>query len=262
MRNHTGCSTLVALVLTFAPAALAQNTDQLATAKTQTAVPSPDLSGVWNPSAPKGAPIAVLIAYYSTFGKGEPAMTPWAEAQYKAAKPSFGPKSVTMEETNDPVYKCFPPGVPRVYLHPFPMQIVQIPGQLIMLYEYDHMVRHIFTDGRAHPDELMPTWMGHSIGRWDGDTLVVDTVGFNDKSWLDRVGHPHSDQLHLVERIRRVDQNSLQVDFTIEDPKAYTKPITSTLSFQLKPKWDIMEQSCMDNVTFLDFEKKENASPK
>jgi hypothetical protein len=262
MRNRTGCSMLAALALALAPAVLAQSTDQPVAAKTQNAAAAPDLSGVWNARAPKGVPMPVLIAYYSTFGNGESAMTPWAEAQYKAAKPSFGPKSVTMEETNDPVYKCFPPGVPRVYLHPFPVQIVQLPGQVIMLYEYDHMVRHIFTDGRTHPDELIPTWMGHSIGHWDGDTLVVDTVGFNDKSWLDRVGHPHSDQLHLVERIRRVDQNSLQIDFVIEDQKAYTKPISSTLILQLKPKWDIMEQSCMDNVTFLDFEKKENAAAK
>ena len=263
MRNHAERSVLAALaVLAFALGAFAQSAEQPGAAKVPGAASSPDLSGVWNAKAPKGAPLAELIAYYSTFGKGEPAMTPWAEAQYKAAKPSFGPKSVTMEETNDPVYKCFPPGVPRVYLHPFPVQIVQIPGQVIMLFEYDHMVRHIFTDGRAHPDDLSPTWMGHSIGRWEGDTLVVDTVGFNDKSWLDRVGHPHSDQLHVVERLRRVEQNSLQVEFTIEDPKAYTKPITSSLLFQLKPKWDIMEQSCMDNVTFLDFEKTENTPHK
>src|ERR1700730_4574139 len=258
MRNHAGCSTLAVLALTLAPAALAQNTDHLAAPPSQTAPTSPDLSGVWNASAPKGAPIAVLIAYYSTFGKGEPAMTPWAEAQYKAAKPSFGPKSVTMEETNDPVYKCFPPGVPRVYLHPFPMQIIQIQGQLVMLFEYDHMVRHIYTDGREHPKDLDPTWMGNSIGHWEGVTLVVDTIGFNDKTWLDRVGHPHSDQLHVVERIRRTAQDTLQVDLNIEDPKAYTKPITSTTYFQLKPKWDIMEQVCMDNVSFLNFEKNED----
>jgi hypothetical protein len=149
---------------------------------------------------------------------------------------------------------------------PYQFQIVQSANHVIILHEYPGTFRIIPlggpTDGTAHPADPDPTWLGDSIGHWDGDTLVVDTVGFNDKSWLDRVGHPHSDQLHLVERIRRVDQNSLQVDFVIEDPKAYTKPITSTLVFQLKPKWDIMEQSCMDNVTFLDFEKKENAAPK
>jgi hypothetical protein len=139
------------------------------------------------------------------------------------------------------------------------MQIVHTPREVIMLFEYDHMVRHIFTDGRGHPGDLMPTWMGHSTGKWDGDTLVVDTVGFNDKSWLDRVGHAHSEQLHVVERMRRVPPDTLQIDFTIEDAKAYTKPITSTLKFQLKPNWEIMEQSCMDNVNFVEFEKKERA---
>ncbi len=263
MCNHIRYPILALLtVLTSAPFSFAQTADQPGAAKAQSATSPPTLSGVWNAKAPVGAKIDVLIAYYSTFGKGEPAMTPWAEAQYKAAKPSFGPKSVTISETNDPAYQCFPPGVPRVYLHPFPVQIVEIPGQVIMLFEYDHMVRHIYTDGRGHPNDLDPTWMGHSIGHWEGETLVVDTAGFNDKTWLDRVGHPHSNQLHVTERFRRVDQNSLQIDLTLEDPKAYTKPITSTLFFQLKPKWDVMEQVCMDNVNFLEFEKKENVAPK
>jgi hypothetical protein len=248
--------------LALPPLLPAQTPIQTPPAKAANSPSEPNLSGVWNTAPPAGAPVAAVIAYFSTFGKGEPAMTPWAEAQYKAGKPSFGPKSVTMEQTNDPVYKCYPPGAPRVYLHPFPLQIVQIPGQVIMLFEYDHTVRHIYTDGRPHPDDLTPTWMGHSIGHWEGDTLVVDTIGFNDKTWLDRIGHVHSDQLHLVERFRRVNENSLQLDLTIEDPKAFTKPINSTLSFQPKPGWDIMEHSCMDNTTFVDFEKKENPTPK
>jgi hypothetical protein len=263
VRNHIRYPILaLPALLTSAFVSFAQTADQPAAERGQSAISSPTLSGVWNAKAPAGAKIDVLIAYYSTFGKGEPAMTPWAEAQYKTAKPSFGPKSFTISETNDPVYQCFPPGVPRVYLHPFPVQIVETPGQVIMLFEYDHMVRRIYTDGRGHPNDLNPTWMGHSIGHWEGDTLIVDTVGFNDKTWLDRVGHPHSDQLRVTERFRRVDQNSLQIDLTLQDPKAYTKPITSTLFFQLKPKWDIMEQVCMDNVNFLDFEKKENVAPK
>ena len=97
-----------------------------------------------------------------------------------------------------------------------------------------------------------------TIGHWEGVTLVVDTIGFNDKTWLGRVGHPHSDQLHVVERIRGTAQDTLQVDFNIEDPKAYTKPITSTTYFQLQPQWDIMEQVCMDNISFLNFEKNED----
>ena len=263
MRNRLTYSILgLLLAIAFAPLMFGQTPEQPDAAKARTSTAEPDLSGVWNARPPANAKLPDLIAYFSSFGKGEPAMTAWAEAAYKAAKPSFGPNSVTMEDTNDPVYKCFPPGVPRVYLHPFPMQIIQIPGQVVMLFEYDHMVRHIYTDGREHPKDLDPTWMGNSIGHWEGVTLVVDTIGFNDKTWLDRVGHPHSDQLHVVERIRRTAQDTLQVDLNIEDPKAYTKPITSTTYFQLKPKWDIMEQVCMDNVSFLNFEKNEDVPVK
>jgi hypothetical protein len=113
-----------------------------------------------------------------------------------------------------------------------------------MYFEYDHFVREIFTDGRKHPDDLDPSWMGHAVGHYEGDKLVVDTTGFNDKTWLDRIGHPHSDQLHLVERFRRVDRTTLTDDLTIEDAKAYTRPWSTQLIFQLKPEWDIGEFIC------------------
>jgi len=252
---------ILALLLALAPAPLmrAQEAPQSAA---ETKGTGPDISGVWNARPPAHAQLPELILYFSTFGKGEPAMTPWAEALYKSAKPSFGPRSVTMEQTNDPVYQCFPPGMPRVYLHPFPMQIIQLPTEVVMLFEYDHTVRHIFTDGREHPKDVDATWMGDSIGHWEGDTLVVDTIGFNDKTWLDRIGHTHSTELHVVERMRRPDHETLQIDFHIEDPKAYNKPIDSTMYFDLKPKWNIMEQVCMDNGSFLNFEKKETVAPK
>jgi hypothetical protein len=173
-----------------------------------------------------------------------------------------------VEDSNDPVNPttisavgCFPPGMPRLYLQPFPMEIIQVPGRVIMLFEFSHFVRQIYTDGRKHNTDLGPTWMGDATGHWDGDTLVVDTVGFNDKTWLDRAGHPHSTDLHLVERIRRVDQNTLQDDITIEDPKAYTKPWGGQLTFQLRPNWNILEMVCEDNVNFDQFLKNE-AQPK
>jgi len=133
---------------------------------------------------------------------------------------------------------------------------MQIPGRVIMFFEYDHFVRQIFTDGRQHPKDLIPSWMGDSIGTWEGDTLVVDTVGFNDKTWLDGEGHPHSDELHLVERIRRVSHDALTIDFTIDDQKAYTKPWVSHTIFDLKAGWNIGEVVCVDdNANFLDTEK-------
>jgi hypothetical protein len=200
----------------------------------------PDLSGVWNRHASPGERSYAGWA----FMKDEPPMTPWAEAKYKEAKPTFGPTAVTVAQSNSPDYNCLPPGVPYIYFRPHPFEFVQAPGRVIMLFEYDHYVREIYTDGRKHPPDLDPTWMGNSIGWYDGDTLVVDTVGFNDKTWLDRVGHPHSDQLHLVERFRRVDHDTLTDTMTIDDPKAYTKPWTVTLNFELKPDWTIGEFVC------------------
>jgi hypothetical protein len=218
---------------------------------------TPDFTGVWNM---RGSPATRYLSY--SLSKDEPPMTPWALERFKLTKPSFGPRAV--EDSNDPVNPttisamgCFPPGMPRLYLQPFPMEIVQVPGRVIMLFEFSHFIRQIYTDGRKHNTDLGPTWMGDSIGHWEGDTLVVDTIGFNDKTWLDRGGHPHSTDLHLVERIRRVDQN----DLTIEDPKAYTKPWGAQLTFQLRPTWNITEMVCEDNVNFDQFLKNE-AKPK
>jgi hypothetical protein len=213
-----------------------------------------DLTGVWSQHPP-----ASTRAYINfTFFKDEPPMTPWAEAKYKTAKPSFGPHPFPIAETNDPVYHgCFPPGVPRVFLHPLIMEIVQTPARVIMLFEYDQMRREIYTDGHPHDTSLGPTWMGDSIGHWEGDTLVVDTINFNDKTWLDRIGHPHSDALHLVEHIRRPDRGTLVDDIAIEDAKAYTKPFSAQLYYRLRPDWKILEQFCEDNATFEGVEKLE-----
>jgi hypothetical protein len=213
-----------------------------------------DLSGIWNMSFPQNATEPELEVYVSQFGKGEPPMTPWAKEKFDKTKPAFGARGVLVAQTNDPAFQCFPPGVPRIYLHPFPMQIVVTPKELIMVFEYDHNVRHIYTDGRQHPADASPTYMGDSIGHWDGDTFVVDSVGFNDKTWLDRAGHPHSDQLHVIERLHRIAADRLQIDFTIEDPVAYTRPFTSSMFFRGHPDWSLMEQVCEDNAAFLSFE--------
>jgi hypothetical protein len=253
-----------AIAVVFAAFAQTGNAQKSPAAKAPAAKAAPaasekfdphDLSAVWNMSFPQNAPEKEIEAYVSQFGKGDPPMTEWSKERFEKTKPSFGPRGVRVDDTNDPAFKCFPPGVPRIYLHPFPMQIVQTPKETIMLFEYDHTVRHIYTDGRPHPKDVTPTYMGDSIGHWEGDTFVVDTVGFNDKTWLDRIGHPHSDQLHVVERFKRTDAQKLEVDFTIEDPIAYTHPFTSTLFFRSRPTWNIMEQVCEDNEGFLGFEK-------
>jgi hypothetical protein len=235
------------------PAQTGQGPGSAKPAAASAPAPAHDLSGVWNMhSSP-----AQRKYTGNTYTAGPPEMTPWATEKYNGEKPSNGPRTHSLQETDDPVLKeCLPPGTPRIYLQPFPFQIVQTPKEIFMLFEYDHTIRQIFIDGRAHPDDITPTYMGHSIGKWDGDTLVVDTLGFNDKTWLDRDGHPHSDQLHVTERFHRVDRDNMTIDITMEDPKALVKPwVSSQLNFQLHPDWDIMELACTDNGAFLGFEK-------
>jgi hypothetical protein len=208
-----------------------------------------DLSGVWTNDPP-----AETRSYQNwAFSAELPPMTPWAMARYEAAKPTFGDRAVPVAETNDPVYQCFPPGTPRIYFHPFPMEIVQQPGRVLMIFEYDHLIRQIYTDGRDHRDDLAPSWMGDSIGHWEGDTLVVETTNFNDKTWLDRRGVPHSDQMKLMERIHLNDDGDLQIDLTIDDPVAFTAPVTGHRYYR-KVDWNIEEFMCMDNVSFEEFE--------
>jgi len=135
------------------------------------------------------------------------------------------------------------------------MEIIQLPGRVVMVFEYDHLVRQIFTDGRGHRDDLAPSWMGDSTGHWEGDTLVVETVNFNDKTWIDREGVPHSEQLRVVERIRRLEDDSLQIDITIEDPVALMEPWVGQRTYR-RVDWDIEEFMCMDNVNFTEFEEE------
>ena len=221
-----------------------------------------DLSGVWTAKAMPGT------RYRSwSFMAEEPPMTPWAVEKFKLTRPSFGPRS--FKDSNDPVNPttlnatgCFPPGVPRIYLQPFPMEIVQQANRVLIIYEFDHLIRQIWMDGRAHLKDLPGTWMGDSVGKWEGDTLVVDTTGFNDKTWVDRAGHPHSEDLHVVERLKKTDAKTLQIDISMDDPMAYTKPWGGQLVYTLRPDWNISELICVDNVNFDQFLKNEEGPAK
>jgi hypothetical protein len=225
---------LAGVALAFSPIILAQTAQHAGAAKTRAASTTPDFSGVW-----------FIPEYHRNLPKEDPPFQPWAEALLKKrdaennqADPDSGP---------DPIERCIPPGVPRIMLQPFPWEIVHAKDRVIMIFEYQALVRQIFTDGRGHPKDLDLTYMGHSIGRYEGNTLVVDTVGLNDKTWLDPMGLPHSDALHVVERIRRVDQDTLEVVYTIDDPKAYTKTWTAKKIFKLRPDWQIKEYVCAEN---------------
>ena len=247
-------------ILALSSAISAQTPAQQEAAPSASTASMPDLSGLWARLRDK-APTRGYEAYVLDFGKSDSPMTPWAAAIFKKTNPMYhgtDPQTVL----SDPVFQCFPPGVPRIYLYNFPVQIVQIPGQVLMLFEYDHFVRRIYTDGRPHDADQGPLWMGDSIGKWEGDTLVVDTTNFNDKTFIDRVGRPHSSALHVIERIRRIDHDSLEIAFTVDDPNAYTKPWGTKLIFELKPTWKITENVCEDNASFLEFNKKATQVPK
>ena len=196
-----------------------------------------DLSGMWEFFA--NIPGQGI---YATPSKDAPPMTPWAKAKYDEAKPGYGPKA--QAGGNDPILKCYPTGIPSILFFPQPIEIYQSPERVFMFFERDHGWRQIWTDGRSHPKEMEPTWMGDSIGRWEGDTFVVDTVGMTEQSWLDFYGDPHSDEMHLIERYKRVDHDSMTLQLIVEDPKAYTKTwVGDTKTYKLlKGKKAYMEE--------------------
>ena len=160
-------------------------------------------------------------------------LTPWGQQQFGR----FDGKA-------DP---CLPVGVTRQANAPDPIEIVQTPDRVVILYESWHIFRSIPTDGRSHPQNLDLTWFGNSVGKWDGDTLVIDVTGLNDKTSLDTNGHPHSDQLHLVERLRRTGPKTMSYEVTVDDPKAYTQPWKQSRVFNLQPGLELMEYVCLEN---------------
>jgi hypothetical protein len=170
---------------------------------------------------------------------------PWAAAVYDY-------NSVNLSKY-DPEGYCLPPGGPRQMATPFPMEIIQLPEEdrIIIIFEGGaHVWREVYMDGRPHPpnDSIQSgTYMGHSVGRWEGDTLVIDSVGYNEGTWLDQWGHPHTDQLHVIERITRPNKNTLHYEATIDDPAAYTKPWTIAWDIQWAAKQELREYICQEN---------------
>jgi hypothetical protein len=147
-----------------------------------------------------------------------------------------------------PTAQCLPQGVPRADLFNYlPYKMIQNPGVIVVLYELDGMYREIYTDGRKLPMDSQPSWLGYSVGRWDGDTLVVDAIGFNDKSWLDTTGHPHSEEMRLQERFHRRDFGHMELSVTVNDPKMYTRPFTVKVNQVLIPDTDVLENVCNEN---------------
>jgi hypothetical protein len=236
-------------VLTLLPLTHAQTSGKPATTKKQTAAARPDLSGVWaNITVPTPVTNAVPSPTFSPEG---PSFQPWAQEKWEANRnDNPGQTNTNGRVERDPsVVSCFPTGMPRLMTEVFPFEIIQVRDRVLILFEKDYAVSHIWTDGRKLPDDPDLTYMGYSVGRWDGNTLVADTIGMKDITWLDRLGHPHSDALHIVARMRRVTQDRLQIDWTFEDPKAFTKPWTGRTIYRYRPDW-ILEEfiSCEDRL--------------
>src|SRR3984885_5140756 len=195
----------------------------------------PDLSGIWEPSANKYLrDIAVDLK------PGDVPFQPWAKAL-------FAERETGSHSREDPDANCLPQGVPKIDAAPAPWKIVQAPGFIVVVYEAFNLWRQIFMDGRALAQDLNPTWMGYSTAKWDGDALVVDTRGFNGKAWLDQLGRPSTDALHVTERFQRKDFGHMDIQITIDDPKAYTKPWTVNESVHLLPEAELLEFICNEN---------------
>jgi len=192
----------------------------------------PDLSGTWDADRSYLVNIAKDL-------KDVP-MRPEALALFNQRKDGARAKE-------EPDANCLPQGVPKIDAAPVPWKLLQGPRQVTILYEAFNLFREIFTDGRELPKDPNPTWLGYSVGHWDGDTLVVESNGFNGKTWLDQAGHPTSDALHVTERFRRKDFGHLELEITIDDPKMYTQPWTVKESPRLFADGELLEFNCNEN---------------
>ncbi len=207
----------------------------------------PDLSGIWRRqrglNSPRGdsAGLPGRIDHYMPAGAEIP-LRPEAAALYGQRSANLG--------KGRPSERCLPHGIPDAMLYGGPMKIVQNRRLTIILFEEFNHYRQLFTDGRAFPQDPQPTWFGYSVGRWDGDAFVVDSMGFNDQTWMDDSGLPHTDALRTTERFRRRDFGHLDLQLTVDDPKAYTKPWSVSIGFDLLPDTELIEDICENEKYF------------
>jgi hypothetical protein len=215
------------------------------TAQQAVAAPARDFSGVWMPSHwyhllgggdPGNLPQNTLFSFPRAQAVAERAalLTPWGKERLAAWTPQ-----------NDPDARCLSPGAVRSYQSPYPIEFLPTPGRVTILYEYMHLVRRVHVDGRSHPKDFDVAPMEWPIGRWAGDTLVIDTVGLADSTLLNATGLPHSDTMVLTERIRKIlGGEVLEIEFRIDDAVAYSKPWTATSYFKRDPGGQIIEYNC------------------
>jgi hypothetical protein len=195
----------------------------------------PDLGGYWN--------LPEALRFNGNLAQGKEDQVPYTPVGREAF--------LHRDAADDPTAYCLPPGMPRMLHSPFPMLIMQTPGLVAQLFEYQKIWRLIYTDGRPHHADNTDTFMGDSIGHWEGNTLVVDTVGINDRSWLDTEGHQHTSDIHLIERITRTALDTLHYEVTVIDPKYYSKPWTHAGDMHpikaTKGLPELLEYFCNDN---------------
>jgi hypothetical protein len=211
----------------------------------------PDLSGIWQvqpeprPPGLFGLGESPNSKYFrnilADFKPGEEPLLPAAAEIFRRHSQAGGAAS--------PSLHCLPDGVPHGDLLPEPFKIIQTPGVIVLLYEVETTFRQIFIDGRKQLTDPSPSWNGYSVGKWEGDTLVVDTVGFNDLSWLDAAGHGHSEDMRVEERFLRRDFGHLEVTVTMTDAKTFTKPITISFVEELLADTDLLEHYCLEHET-------------
>jgi len=222
----------------------------------------PDLSGVWHSEYSPPGEIQRLfgdeLARYAVLGDDPQEFPKYflnSLVDFKPSESPLRPEFAELAHTNGekkgtlaPVARCLPQGLPRADLTNYaPFKMIQTPTEIVVLYEIDNTFRQIYLDGRKLPQDAQPSWLGYSVGRWDGDTLIVDAAGFNDKSWLDVAGHPHSEALHVQERFHRRDFGHMELGVTIEDPKMYTRPWSFKVNLVLNADSDVLENICNEN---------------
>ena len=209
----------------------ADGTPNLSAPTPRTPDGNPDLSGIWRITQAD-----FKFARNLASENPDVSLFPAAEALYK--------RRLTSDGAGRPSERCLPDTVPDGWLLGNPIKVVQTPRVTLVLYEQMNHYRQVFTDGRKFPDNIEPTWLGYSVATWVGNTLVAETVGLGEQTWLDTRGHPHSDVLRLTERFHRTDFGHIQIEFTINDPKTYRKPWNATVHFDLMPDTELIENIC------------------
>jgi len=219
----------------------------------------PDLSGIWIATGAMQLLFgeeAAKAVQQADAAAGRPAPPRREPPPYKPAAEARRQEYLARRGIDDPMARCLISGVPRITARPLPFQIVQMPGQIILLYEVHHAFRIVPTDGRPHPGDLDPSYLGDSVGHWEGETLVVDVTGFNDKTWLAGVGTIHSEKLHVTERYTRDTYDTIRYEVTMEDPDVFTKPWHIQETLRLRPNERLREYECIENnEAVLRFEK-------